>query len=211
MARGEPAREWQDEVHRRILHQDATAFAELCERALPHLAAFLRSRFPQVESDVVETVVIDCLLGYHTRPEQYRGGEISLYAYLRMAARYDVLNAIDHQRRRERRLTSLDALEVTQDLQGQDLLADEEELDTLLHQHTRRPLADIFKILEAELDDLEKKVLWLMLQGERNAQAYVDVLGLAGLGIPEQRSEVARVKDRLMKKLRRLGNRLKKG
>ena len=211
MSRGEPARDWQDEHHQRIIRQDATAFAELCEQALPHLVTFLRAKFPQVEGQILETVSIDCLLGYHAKPVQYQGGGISLYAYLRMAARYDVLNELDHLRRRDRHLTSLDALEVTQDLQGQDLLAAGQELDALLHDHTHRSLADVFAIVEMELDEVEKKVLWLMLQGERNAQTYVDILGLGGLGLPEQRSEVARVKDRLMKKLRRLGKRLKKG
>lgn len=211
MSFSEPGRDWQDEQHQRILGRDATAFAELCEQALPHLVTFLRSQFPQVQGDVLETVAIDCLLGYHARPAQYRAGGISLYAYLRMAARYDALNALDRAHRRERRLTGLEALDVPRRPPGQAAaVSDEQALDDWLHQYTNRPLADIVKTVEGELDEVEKKVLWLMLQGERSAQSYVDVLGLGGLGLAEQRSEVARVKERLVKKLRRLGNRLKK-
>ncbi len=211
MSFGEPGRDWQDQQHQRILGRDATAFAELCEQALPQLVNFLRSQFPQVDGQLLETVAIDCLLGYHANPAQYRSGGISLYAYLRMAARYDALNALDSTQRHERRLTGLEALEATQKLHGQvATVSEEQELDDWLHQYTSRPLADIVKTVEGELDEVEKKVLWLMLQGERSAQAYVDVLGLGGLGLSEQRSEVARVKERLVKKLRRLGNRLKR-
>ncbi len=207
-AGGEPERSWQDRCHQRIIQKDATAFAELSERLLPLLVEFLTRQFPQAERHLPETVAIDCLLGYFNNPIQYRTGGISLYAYLRMAARYDMLNAVSRMRRSERRLVELEALDAVRSPQDWSRLTSTQELDTLLHSHTQRSFPEILKLLELQLDGTERKVLELMLQGERSSEAYVNVLGIQGLDEREQRSEVARVKDRLMKRLNRLGKRL---
>jgi RNA polymerase sigma-70 factor, ECF subfamily len=209
MPTSEPERSWQNHFHDRILHKDATAFAEFCELALPPLASFLCKQFPQVESQVAETVAIDCLLGYYANPAQYKTGGISLYAYLRMAARYDLINALNRAQRTEKRLASLDELETMPDLQEMDIASSTREMDEILHKHTRLSFPEILGRLDKELDQTEKQVLWLMLQGERNAGAYTGILGIEYLDEREQRSEVARVKDRLIKKLRRFGKSLK--
>lgn len=204
----EPERSWQDHCHQRVLRKDATAFAELSERLLPPLVSFLTSQFPQAESHLPETVAIDCLLNYFNNPAQYRTGGISLYSYLRMAARYDMLNAFSRMRRSERRLVALEALDALRSPQDWSSLTSTQELDTLLHTHTQRSFPEIMKLLELQLDDTEQKVLQLMLQGERSSEAYVNILGIQALDEREQRSEVARIKDRLMKRLTRLGKRL---
>ena len=107
MALFEPPRSWQDDAHNRILRQDVTAFAELCEYALPFLVEFLQARFPNQDTFLHETASIDCLLNYQAKASHYDPGRISLFAFLRMAARRDMLNAIDKKKRRERRLTSI--------------------------------------------------------------------------------------------------------
>jgi DNA-directed RNA polymerase specialized sigma24 family protein len=206
----EPPRAWQDQYHQAMLHQDPVAFAVLCEQALPHLSAFLRSRFPNLDGELTDTAAIDCLLSYHARPSQYQPGGLSLFAFLRMAARYDVLNALDQSRRQKRRHVSLENIDQQAHTQDLELASSQMILDELVAQYTRASFTDILGMLEAELDETEKKVLWLMLQGERAMPAFVDALGLNRLDEREQRSEVNRVKDRLAKKLQRLGQRLKR-
>lgn len=206
----EPSRAWQESQHQRILKKDATAFAELCEQALPHLVEYLRGCFAGVDGDLLETATIDCLLGYHTHPEQFRTGGITLYAYLRMAARYDTLNALDRLRRHERRSVPLEALDASLENQSLEPGFGQRELDELVSGRTKSSLPEILKILEKELDEVEKRVLWLMLQGERDSQPYVAILGIEPMDLQGQRNEVNKAKDRIMKKLRRLGARLEK-
>jgi len=55
----EPTILWQEKQHQRILDKDATAFAELCEIALPYLVNFLQSNFPKFDAHLREMVVID--------------------------------------------------------------------------------------------------------------------------------------------------------
>ena len=99
MTRPEPSRTWQLERHERILQDDMTAFAELSEYALPHLIGFLQHQFPEQDAHHQEMVAIDTLMAYHFQPAKYNPEKLGLFAYLRMAARGDMLNAIDKQTR----------------------------------------------------------------------------------------------------------------
>ena len=50
----------------------------------------------------------------------------------------------------------------------------------------------------------------LMLDGVRETESYAQALGIDHLDKPTQQKAVKRGKDRLMKKLRRFGQRIKK-
>jgi RNA polymerase sigma-70 factor, ECF subfamily len=211
MAASEPPRAWQDQIHRRILQDDATAFAELCEAVLPILVKFLQARFSEPDSHLCESTAIDCLLQYYQTPSLYDPKQISLFAYLRMAARYDLMSAVGKEQRQHQRLTDLDEL-----VEGPENLEAETRdsqvaLDDLLQRHTDWSFAEITQALEAQLDPVEKRCLWLMLEGVRENARYVEVLDLAKIDENEQRTEVKRAKDRLVKKLQRFGASIRTG
>jgi DNA-directed RNA polymerase specialized sigma24 family protein len=194
----------------RVLHEDVTAFAELCDLALPHLIEYLTKYFPGQDTFMHETVAIDCLLDYQARAKQYDLDKISLYAYLRMSARRDMLNAIEKANRLESRLTDIDHPAIQGMIPAEDPIAEASEIDEWLLDHTHLSLAEIIKTLDADLDEYEKKVLMLMLEGVRESESYVGVLGVQQLDKETQQKAVKRAKDRLMKKLRRFGQRIKK-
>jgi hypothetical protein len=170
----------------------------------------LRARFPNLDAELTDTAAIDCLLAYHARPRQYQAGGLSLFAFLRMAARYDVLNALEKSRRHRRRNTPLESIEQHAPTQDLEAFSSHMALDDMLASYTEASFGEVLAMLEAELDEAEKRALWLMLQGERDLPIFAEALGLARLDEREQRSEVNRIKDRLNKKLQRLGQRLKK-
>lgn len=199
----------QTELHERIVEQEPTAFAELCQVALPHLVAFLRSEFGRQDTHLHETVAIDLLLAYQRRPEQYDPQKLSLLAYLRMAARHDMLNAIDKQTRRQSRLASLEDPLVELQVGGRNNIQETFELDEWLQQHTDLSLPEILRRLSSELDEVDEQVLLLMLEGVRETERYADVMGLEWADVENQRREVKRAKDRVMKKLQRFGERAK--
>jgi DNA-directed RNA polymerase specialized sigma24 family protein len=206
----EPSRAWQDTLHLRILHEDVTAFAELCDLALPHLVEYLGKYFPGQDTFMHETVAIDCLLDYQSRAKQYDLEKISLYAYLRMAARRDMLNAIEKANRLESRLTDIDHPAVQGLVSEPDAQAESSEIDEWLLEHTDLSLSEIINALNDDLDEYEKKVLMLMLEGVRESENYVSILGVEKYDKETQQKAVKRAKDRLMKKLRRFGQKIKK-
>ena len=208
MATIEPTQSWQTEQHQRILSEEATAFAELCEIALPHLVEFLKSGYPNVENHVHEMVAIDTLLAYHDDPGRYDPNQLSLFAYLRMDARGDLLNAMDKKQRQEKRLVNIEAPDIQTNLPKNGLLTDTGKLEEWLEEHTRLSRMDIMRLLEEELDDVDQQMLLLMLEGVRDTEAFAAIMDISHLDIETKRLEVKRAKDRLNKKLRRFGEKL---
>jgi DNA-directed RNA polymerase specialized sigma24 family protein len=186
------------------LNEDSpTAFAQLSELALPHLIEFLQREFRQVEVHLHETAAIDSLLTYHTTPEKYDPEKLTLFAYLRMAARHDLLNAIDRSNRQKRPLLDIDEPTIQSQLVIEsDPFYLEQWLDngdsgkqTMLRQ------------FEAELDTTDRQLFLLMLNGVRETEPYAEIMQLLTQPVAEQRREVKRAKDRLTKKLTRYVNR----
>jgi RNA polymerase sigma-70 factor (ECF subfamily) len=203
------SRQQQASFHRRIAAADPTAFAELCEIALPHLVAFLAQGFPGQDPHIRETVAIDILLDYRQRPEQFDPGRLSLLAYLRMAAKYDMLNQIRKNQRRERRLTPIDGENVELPTLEGNQYRREDDLQEWVQQFTDLSLREILVAVETQLKGPEAQVLAMMLKGIRSTSAYAEVLGITELDEPAQRREVKRIKDRIMKRLERLGKRIR--
>lgn len=201
----EPSRPWQNQKHQEILEgTNPTAFAQLSEFALPHLISFLQHEFRQVEPHLPETAAIDSLLTYYQAPQKYDPERVSLFAYLRMAARHDLLNALDKNKRQKRPLHNID--EPT--IQAQ-LLEDDAELVALSTWLDTADLAEqeLLHRFEANLDSTDRQLFLLMLNGVRETEPYAEILQVSDLTLPEQRREVKRTKDRLTKSFSRFVNR----
>ena len=210
MPASEPSRHWQIQKHLQILNEDSpTAFAQLSEIALPHLVTFLQHEFRQIETHLQETAAIDSLLTYHAAPQKFDPDKLTLFAYLRMAARHDLLNAIDRSNRQRRPLLDIDEPAIQNQLitetnsdtdhlfLDQWLSDDDSTNETMLHQ------------FEATLDTTDRQLFLLMLNGVRETAPYAEIMQLELLPVSEQRREVKRAKDRLTKKLTRFANRQK--
>jgi RNA polymerase sigma factor (sigma-70 family) len=205
MPASEPSRHWQLQKHQQILNDDSpTAFAQLSEMALPHLISFLKKEFRQVEPHLRETAVIDCLLTYHAAPEKYDPEKLTLFAYLRMAARHDLLNAINHSNRQGRPLLDIEEPGIQEQL----VKADEADLDPIYWEEslgidTAAAREALLQSFEQDLNSTDRQLFILMLNGVRETEPYAEILQAADLPIAEQRRDVKRAKDRLTKKLSR--------
>lgn len=205
MKQNEPSRKWQEHQHDLVVQANATAFAELCEIALPHLAQFLHAQFPLYDDALHGMTAIDTLLAYHAQPQKYDPGKLSLFAYLRMAARRDFLNVINKRQRHDRRLINID------DPGTQYLMPNLESLEELflvdewLYQYTDLTQEEFISVLNATLDDLDQEIFSLMLDGVRETEAYARVLDIKQESKQMQQKEVKRAKDRVIKKLQRFG------
>ncbi|WP_420628311.1 RNA polymerase sigma factor [Candidatus Leptofilum sp.] len=211
MPASEPSLPWQMQKHQEILTEsNPTAFAQLAELALPHLIHFLRREFRQVEPHLCETAVIDCLLTYHQSPNKYNPDKLSLFAYLRMSARHDLLNAIDKHNRQKRPLVHINEPDVQSQLIGEDnTVEDGFSFADWLGDDNKTATQTILHEFEANLSSTDRQLFLLMLNGVRETEPYADILQISTIPITEQRREVKRAKDRLTKRLQRFVNRHK--
>lgn len=209
MSSSEPSRHWQLQKHQQIVSSNSpTAFAQLSELALPHLINFLRKEFHQVEIHLVETAVIDCLLSYHAAPQKYNPDKLTLFAYLRMAARHDLLNAIDRSNRLKRPLLDIDQLAVQSELATESWPpSDSFHIEQWVKDETDLSQQALLHAFEAELESRDRQLFLLILNGVRESNPYAEIMQLENRPLSEQRREVKRVKDRLIKKLTRFVNR----
>jgi hypothetical protein len=203
-----PTREEQGALHRRVLAEDPTAFAELCEAALPHLVHSLRARFPAHDSHLLESSAIDALMAYYDDPARFDPTRLALFGYLRMAARYDALNRIDSDRRREDHLVHVDDEDVDITPTGGSTVEDAVRLDEWLAQHTTLSRREVLTRLHEALDPVDEEIVLMMLEGVRATERYAAVMGISHLDTDKQRAAVKRAKDRLNKKLRRFASHL---
>lgn len=203
MPASEPSRHWQIQKHQQILNENSpTAFAQLSELALPHLVEFLQREFRQVEVHLHETAAIDSLLTYHAAPQKYDPEKLTLFAYLRMSARHDLLNAVDHSNRQKRPLLDIDEPAIQSQLVADADLESELYLEQWLDNGDSGKQT-MLRQFEAELDTIDRQLFLLMLNGVRETEPYAEIMQLASQPLPEQRREVKRAKDRLTKKLTR--------
>ncbi|HEX9990568.1 MAG TPA: hypothetical protein VGE45_19085 [Chloroflexia bacterium] len=186
-------------LHSRLLTGDPVAAAECVERWLPQLERQLWSRSQDIaaqDSHLITTAAIDALLDYTAHPHKYDPTRSDIMTYLFMLARGDLLNAWSRITRVQGRSESLQTVELS--LPGRNNL--EEVVTTNID-----AAAAWERVMEELPAPLDRKLLALIIQGVRDTDSYAQVLGIEHLPDQEQRAIVKRHKDRINKRLQRLG------
>lgn len=196
-------------LHRRLLDGDPVAPSDLAVEYLDGLAEWLLERNPSIEPHLCETAAADAILALAKNPASYRPEHSSLTSYLRMSAFGDLKNLLAKECRHRGsetvvELSALDGKYVRDDASDPARLAEE-------HEEARRIARlrnDVIpREVQAGLTAEEREVLELMMDGERKTEPYARALRIVHLPADQQRRDVKRVKDRLMKRIRRAGAR----
>lgn len=188
--------------HRRMLDPgDPTAFAAFAEWIYEDLVRKTRARaHPDADPALIEEAVGSALLEYGDAPHRYNPHASSLLYYLSLAAYRDYLNAAAKERRRAMLPFAPEGGS------DRDIVDDRQDLHRLLQRLDIEPLLQT--IDAAFSDPTDRQVVALLLENERSYQAYAQVLGITHLPDQERDAEVKRVKDRIAKRLRRIGSKL---
>jgi len=198
-----PSVEQERNLHQRLLERtDPRAPGEVCRDFFPSLRAALERYSPRSDPDMRDSAITNALLEYCEHPEKFDPSR-SLFAYLCMAARCDLLNLQRSENRHRERTISLDAVE--NDAVAGNIPGREKSPDEALLEAERKA---VFDELVAELNEVDRQIVALMFAGERSILVYVPLLGLEGQPFPEQQRTVNKNKDRLKKWLERQGGRL---
>ncbi len=195
-------------LHQRLLAGDVTAPRELAERLIP----LVRRRLGQLERRVEDPVMVRSAIGlviarYLRHPERFDPGRGGLVGYLAMEARGDVLNELDALRRRRKHERPVDNL-VELERPGRDSTVEEEVLERVEPVGVPPDVARAALQALSELDELDRRLLQMMADGVRSTAAFAAVLELSHLPVELQRKAAKQHKDRLVKRLERLRERL---
>jgi hypothetical protein len=193
-------------LHARLLRRDPTAPPDLANRYLEGLVVSLRRSFirDRFDDDLLMTVAIELILDFGARPEQFDPDRLGLRAYLLMAAKRDVLNALQSERRRADRHVSLDDVELRSPARNRQWASATDPADTVVKALDDEQAAAVREHFMGR----DREIVDLMWDGERRTEVFADVLGLQGRPWEEQVREVKRVKDRLKKRMQRLWRRM---
>lgn len=187
-------------LHLRLIAGDPTATLDCVERWLPWLERRLSQSQPSFASrdpHMLTTAAIDALLNYTGNPDSYDPARSSLGSYLFMSARGDLLNAMRRDRSHSTRAAPIESVELWLPDRNNNL--EENAINTV-------DASAIWEdVLAAMPDPLDRHMLLLMMEGERTTKAYAAVLGIQDLPETQQRAIVKRHKDRISKRLERLG------
>jgi len=212
-----PSAETQARLHLRLLAREPDAPADLVHAFLTPLLEALHGAFPAAslpDPALVDDCVMDTLLNFPKHPEKLDPARGSLWTFLFLDAKRDVLNALDkHQRRsdRERRglaVVAQDERSRNEEQEGQAFAAiDQDDTPSYLPEGVR--LADVRAEVAAILaDPTDLAVVTLLTEGVRETRYYAAALSILHLSPEEQRRSVKQIKDRWKKRLSRLGARL---
>jgi sigma-70-like protein len=196
-------------LHARLLGADPTAPADLAVQFLPALVTWLLRTYPRLDAHLLESLAIDLILKLAQSPEQYDPDRGSLTAYLRMAARGDVRNALTSLGRQARRIAPLESVEVAADARNRIMEHNADPAELVAREIPAIDPETLARI-RARFDSTEWQVVQLMLEGERHTSAYAAILHLRHLPDLDQAREVKRVKDRLTKRLQRLASTIRR-
>ena len=198
------------ELHRRLLEGDPVAPSELVESYMRRLVKRVCARAQVPEDDFrAQDAVTDTLLEYAQQPTKYCPAKSSLLTYLAMSAYRDLLNMMATEQRRSNREFSLEVVE-HRSLDGNNLIESAEDT-VLVGEGILTPEERVLlwqRVSEQFPVPTDRQLLSLILNGERRTTVYSAVLGIQDSDHDEQRRVVKRHKDRLTKRLVRLGGKL---
>ena len=198
-------------LHQRLLaDDDPIASAELSEWLYPLLVRETYARAcgaggsAGVDRDLVEEAVGNVLLGYIDAPERYNPENASLQRYLVMAAYRDFqnLSAKEARHTRPQRYLSL----LTLEREEEDVVDEQQDVEQIIGRIHAESLWQM--LVEHFPDPIERQIVELIVERVRATQPYAQLLEITDLPTDQQAKEVNRAKDRMKKRLRRIGENL---
>jgi hypothetical protein len=193
-------------LHLRLREDDPVAPADICQRYVPPLCAWLAQQFPTVDPHFRQSAVHEAVITYLQRPQAYQPERADLAVYLRLAARRDLSNLRRGEGRHNRQRVPFAVVELGAE-HGNLLGREQDPSRRLEHNEEAAAWQAVLASIRAGLAPAEERVLDLMLQGERSSRVFAEAIGLEGLPADEEARAVKRVKDRVKKRLEREGAR----
>jgi RNA polymerase sigma factor (sigma-70 family) len=184
-----------NEIHGRVIAGSRSASRDLFLEALRPIKAYLTKTYSGLRDDDIHDLATDAILAYLQEPQRFDPVLASLWTYLCMAASSDAIDLLRKRRRQQELLEN-----ANQDVElcvsnANDSVELERSIDAerIIKAHGHR----------LATNEPERRILALLLEGEKSTEAFANALGLDLLQ-PTTGGMVKQAKDRLLLRLRRL-------
>jgi len=187
-------------LHQRILAGDPSASSELFSVIHRPLVGVLLKLYRRggLGPDDASDLATDAVIEYLVQPRKFKPERASLYSFLALCAKGDALNLIQSRHRaREGIKKFVELSKAERNMEGADIDI-KLDADAIIKRHGPDLVDDMY--------DLE--VLRLMLVGEKDTNVYANAIGLGAAERVEKNAAVKLRRDKLEKRLSRLGERL---
>lgn len=184
-----------NEIHNSLVAGSRSASRDLFVAALRPIKGHLVKAHPGLRDDDAHDLATDAILAHLREPHRYDANRASLWTYLCMRASADAIDLVRMRSRQDKLLEN-----ASQDVELWGSRANDGnnfeisiDAQTIIRMHGHR----------LATNEPERRVLALLLDGERSTQAFANALGLD----PSHTETVAMVKqakDRLLIRLKRL-------
>lgn len=202
------SKDWERQIHNRLVRGDKVASAELAEALLDDLVAKLKRRFSgESDHDLLVDAAIEAVMSYVKNPGQFDPDRRSLKGFLVMAADGDYRNLRDKRRRFRVHETGVEDVEESASARNKRIhtLADSDGVGPLSEAIHREDEEAYRRFLnETFVDQVDRQLADLVLSNERSTDRFSEVLGIQDEPIEQQRKIVKNHKDRIKKRLERL-------
>ena len=188
-------------LHLHLRDLNPVAVADVCRAYLNPLIEWIAVKFASVDPHFRVTAVHDALMTYVQNPGTYDPKRRDLALYLRMAARWDLVNLLKRESKHHQSRVDWAVVE-DEEADGNISGADDPSAQLLRAEETQR-WQDFLATVVANFSEDERRVFELMLAGERHSEVFAQALGIEALQMAEQEREIKKVKDRIKKRLQR--------
>lgn len=192
-----------NELHNRLISGDVIVSAEIAEYFIPFLIGKLNRLFQNIDDPhLIETAVIDALMDYLSKPNQYDPSRGNLFSFLILKAKSDLLNFLSPKKIDQAQVDLAEIVELDNDssVYGVELIDEIMDVEELITNN----LSPIWNRLSSIIPDrTDQKIVKLMMDGIRETDVYAEVMGIQNLPDDEQSRIVKQNKDRLKKVIQR--------
>lgn len=192
-------------IHRRLLLDDPTATLDATELLLAPLTTRLRAKWPNIDRNACHDAATEVFVQYLQASSRYDPSRSSILGWLTLQAHRDLINEHESKQKAFERRWAVESALPT--LPGTD---EPTKLEYYLPSTEATPYfgpsAVLKAIREALPDEKDRRLLWLVGDGgSRSTDEAAEILGLMYMPLAERTAEVRKNKDRIMRRLRRLG------
>lgn len=184
-------------LHEELVAGSFIATAQLSELLLPKIFEALKKKFPNISDEhLIQTASNDAVLYYLKSPNNFDPSRASLLTFVLLRAKSNVLNFLKTRKNKSEILVELPEEETVYSNESVETI---EEL-LILNEHNEIVFLQLRELLP---DSLDRSVLELMINGERETLQFAKIIGVSDKSPEEQFKIVKRHKDRIKKVIQR--------
>ncbi|MCD9186652.1 MAG: hypothetical protein LUM44_09470 [Pyrinomonadaceae bacterium] len=188
-------------LHYDLLAGHPVASAQIAELLLPKIILALTRKFSNVADEhLIQIATHNAILYYLKSPNKFDANRGSLINFIWLRARSSLLNILSSKENPLKRKEFVE-LEEVHSVYGNEE-SQNESIEAFLIDNEQDNL--FYKRLSVLLpDQIDRNILELMMNGERNTVLFAAILGIADKSLEEQCSCVKKHKDRIKKFIQR--------